>query len=93
MWISPDMDYRKLIVIQYNNNLNDKAQKLIDFLCIPKPENWMPVPFENVSRIDNCDYSSCMNEDVDAFISEYFKCDIELIEKIEKHPELFKAVI
>lgn len=93
MWISPDMDYKKMIVIRYDNNLNDKAQKLIDFLCIPKPENWVPVPFENVSKIDNCDYSSCMNEYVDAFISENFKCDTELIEKIEKHPELFKAVI
>lgn len=92
MWISPDMDYKNLIVIKYDQNLNDKAQKLIDLLCIPKPANWVTVPFENVSKTDNCDYT-CMNECVDAFINEYFKCDIELMEKIEKRPEIFKLVI
>ena len=93
-WISPDMDYKNLIVIKYDKNLNDKAQKLIDFLCIPKHENWVPVPFTNVSKTVNCDHNlnEC-DECVDAFINEYFKCDIELMEKITKHPELFKAVI
>jgi len=93
MWISPKMDYKKLIVIKYDRNLNDKAQKLIDFLGIPKPENWVPVPFQNVSKNEDCDYNPCMNEYVDSFINEYFKSDIEFMKKIDKHPELFKAVI
>ena len=88
-WIN-NTDYKNIIIIRYQNNLDTKVQKLIDLLGIPNKN--IPVPMTNVSYNKNCEYD--LNDIVvNKFIDEYFRDDIELINKINSHPELFKLVI
>lgn len=89
-WIDPSCKYKNIIIIRYEENLNDKIQKLINRLGI-KNKN-IPVPVVNVSKNTNCKYD-IENKIVNEFIQEYFKDDIELIHKINTKPELFKLVI
>lgn len=91
-WINTD--YKNIIVIRYTPNLNEKIQKLLQVLDIPN--KYIPLPKTNISRtIDNeDDLRKQLNDPVvKEFIASYFKSDIELIEKIRFHPELFKHVI
>jgi hypothetical protein len=84
-WIK--CDYKKIIIIKYNDDLNDKIQNLIDILGIPNKN--IPLLKKNISV--NTEIEDC--EEIDNFINEYFKKDIELINTINTNPELFKIVI
>jgi hypothetical protein len=88
-WIE-NTEYKNIIIIKYDKNLNDKIQKLINLLDIPNKN--IQLPIENVSiPIDNEDELN--HEEVNNFIAEYFKDDIQLLNTIENNPELFKLVI
>jgi hypothetical protein len=88
-WIE-DTDYKNIIIIQYYTDLNEKIQKLIDFLGIPNKN--IELPKVNVSvTIDNEDELN--HPDVHRFIEEYFANDIKLLNTIQTSPELFKLVI
>lgn len=89
-WIDKKTHYKNIIIIKYDDDLNDKIQKLIDILGI-KQKNII-VPHKNVSNNINCE---CDLDDiyVNKFINEYFADDIELINKIDNNPEIFKLVI
>jgi len=87
-WI--DTDYKNIIIIRYEENLNDKVQTLIHKLGIPNKN--IPLPKKNVSLpVDN--EEELNSKEVQEFLSEYFKDDIDFIHKIETNPELFKLVI
>jgi hypothetical protein len=88
-WIG-DTDYKNIIIIKYEENLNDKIMKLIDNLGIDNKK--IEVPIKNKSNKNHCKYE-LDNEYVVNFINEYFSSDIELINKIDNNPELFKMVI
>ena len=89
-WIDKDTDYKNIIIIRYEENLNDKVQTLINKLGIPNKN--IPLPRRNVSLpVDN--EEEVKSKEVQAFLSEYFKDDIDFIHKIETNPELFKLVI
>jgi len=63
---------------------------LINKLGIPNKN--IPLPMGNVSLpVDN--EEEVKSKEVQAFLSEYFKDDIDFIHKIETNPELFKLVI
>lgn len=87
-WIN-NADYKNIIIIKYENDLNQKINKLISFLNIPNKN--ITLPKMNISNnyneniiLDNLDMT---------FIKEYFKEDYELLNKINNNPQLFKIVI
>lgn len=89
-WIE-NTEYKNIIIIQYNNDLNEKIQQLINFLNIPNKN--IKMDHYNISvNIDN-ENELLNHPDVINFIEEYFKDDIKLINTIQNNPELFKAVI
>ena len=88
-WIG-DADYKNIIIIKYEKNLNNKIQKLINALGIENKQ--LSLPFINVSDNENC-FCDLEDKVVNDFINEYFRSDIELIQKINSNPELFKMVI
>jgi hypothetical protein len=88
-WIE-NTDYKNIIIIRYETDLNEKIQKLINILGIPNQN--IPLPKINVSiSIDN--EHELNDPDVNEFIEEYFKNDIILFNSIQNNPELFKLVI
>jgi hypothetical protein len=88
-WIE-DTDYKNIIIIKYENDLNEKIQKLIN--CLDIPNKYIPLPKVNISAsIDN--ENELNHPDVNNFIEEYFKDDIKLLNTIQNNPELFKLVI
>ena len=88
-WIA-NADYKNIIIIKYTDDLNEKIQQVINLLGIPNKN--IPVPRVNISApID--DESELYYTEVNNFIEEYFKDDIELLNTIENSPELFKFVI
>jgi hypothetical protein len=89
-WINKDTDYKNIIIIRYEENLNDKVQTLINKLGIPNKN--IPLLGLNVSLpVEN--EEELKSKEVQEFLSEYFKNDIDFIHKIETNPELFKLVI
>ena len=88
-WIN-NTDYKNIIIIKYDKDLNEKIQKLINILRIPNKN--IPLIKKNISKPINNE-SELNNPIVIKFIEEYFQKDIELINKIENNPELFKLVI
>jgi hypothetical protein len=86
-WIDKT-DYKKIIVIQYDNNLNEKINKLLDVLKI-KNKN-IELPMINVS--ENKENIQLDNDDI-IFIKSYFVDDLKLYHYVSKRPELFKHVI
>lgn len=89
-WIG-DTDYKNIIIVKYQEDLNESIQRLINFLGIRNKNT--PLKKLNISGTDNIKEELFNHPDVDDFIKEYFKDDIILIDAIEKTPELFKAVI
>jgi hypothetical protein len=92
-WIPDDTKYENIIVIKYDKNLNVKIQKLLNLLNIPNKN--VPLIQDNVSIIDknDQDHYEKNKQYVHEFIDEYFKRDLELIDKINHQPNLFKLVI
>jgi hypothetical protein len=89
-WIG-NTEYKNIIIIKYEKDLNNKIQKLINYLGI-KNKN-IPLKKCNIScTIDNED-ELLNHPDVINFVEEYFKDDINLLNTIENNPELFKLVI
>jgi hypothetical protein len=88
-WIN-NTDYKNIIIIKYDKDLNQKIQRLINILRIPNKN--IPLIKKNISKPINNE-SELNNPIVIKFIEEYFQKDIELINKIENNPELFKLVI
>lgn len=89
-WIG-NTDYKNIIVIKYDNDLNNKIQKLLNLLDIPNKNIVLPI----INKSNSIDNKLCKanNKKVDEFIKTYFKDDFKLIETIEKKPGLFKLVI
>ena len=91
-WIN-NTNYKNIIILKYNDNLNDNIQKLINTLNIPNKNVILPIT--NVSKIIDEDIRIYKEnkEYIDNFINEYFADDIELINIINNNPEKFKFVI
>lgn len=85
-WIR-DTDYKNIIIIKYEKDMNNKIQTLINKLNIPNKN--IPLSVVNKSVL----YEEIDHPEVYKFIKEYFKKDLELIDTIETNPELFKMVI
>lgn len=88
-WIKPNTNFKNIIIIRYEKNLNQKIQTLINRLGIKNKNVILPV--SNVSLDTNC--VEIDNKEVKEFISEYFKDDIEFIRRINSNPHAFKLVI
>ena len=82
-----------LCIIKYDDNLNKKINQLIDKLNIPNKN--IPLGIVNKSFVDNYDVQLIhkYENQINQFIKVYFKDDIDLIDKINNHPELFKIVM
>ena len=89
-WIEPDTDYKNIIVIKYDPDLNNKIQKLINELGIENKN--IPVPITNIS-VNTHNEHELDDDYVNNFLLEYFKEDYNLIHLIESNPQLFKLVI
>jgi len=88
-WISQYANYKNIIIIKYEPNLNNKIQKLLELLQIPSKN--INLPIIHVSSLENC---NCELDDEDiAFIKQNYKTDYELLDKINNNPQLFKLVI
>lgn len=90
-WINKNTDYKNIIIVRYEENLNNKIQTLINKLGIPNKN--IPLPFKNVSIPVSNEDELIHNKEVQTFITKYFKDDIDFIHKVETNPELFKMVI
>lgn len=91
-WIGKT-DYKNIIVIIYEDDLNDKIQKLLYELNIPNKN--IPLPKINVSKKSDDNEKIYVDNKslIDEFINEYFANDLLLMEKINTNPELFKLII
>lgn len=87
-WIN-NTEYKNIIIIKYDNNLNEKINKLITFIDIPNKN--IPLPIVNTTKEN--DENIILSDENMIFIKNYFKDDYDLIEKINKNPELFKLVL
>lgn len=90
-WIN-NTNYKNIIIIRYEDDLNPKIQTLINKLNIPNKN--IPLNHINVTdRRNNLMIYKNHKEKIDEFVQSYFKRDIEFISKIRNNPELFKLVI
>jgi len=91
-WIN-NTDYKNIIVIIYNKDLNESIQKLLNLLNIPNKN--IALPHKTISKAKKKDVEFFKNNIryISNFINEYFKDDIELIHNIQTYPEKFKLVI
>ncbi len=91
-WIN-NAKYKNIIVIVYEKNLNEKIQKLLQLLQIPNRK--VQLPIQNVSFVNEEDMKVYEEhkEYIHKFVDQHFRSDVELMEKIKKHPEEFKIVI
>lgn len=86
-WIN-NTNYKNIIVIIYERDLNEKINKLLDVLKIkPKP---VELPIINIS--DNKENIQLDDDDI-IFIKSYFVNDFKLYDDVNNRPELFKMVI
>jgi len=92
-WIN-NTDYKNIIIIKYDSDLNFKIQSLLDKLSIPN-RAIKQLPHVNTSLLQNEDLSFFLDnmEYVNSFVNVYFQDDVKLISTIDNHPELFKLVI
>lgn len=87
-WIG-NTDYKNIIIIKYEDDLNEKINTLIDYLCIPNKH----ILLYKINISFNEDKEILNNNYVNEFIKDYFKEDIKLLNIININPELFKCVI
>ena len=87
-WIN-NTEYKNIIIIKYDKNLNEKINKLITLIHIPNKN--IPLPIINTTK-ENDENIILTNENF-TFIKNYFKDDYDFIEKINNNPELFKLVL
>jgi hypothetical protein len=87
-WIN-NTEYKNIIILRYNNDMNDTIQKMLHLFKIPKIVD-KKVEKCNISK--NKEQIILDEEDID-FIKEYFKEDFELIHLINTQPKLFRAVL
>lgn len=90
-WIG-NVNFKNIIIIQYDNDLNDKIQSLINYIGIPNKNIYLS---KNNVSVDISDEDKLLidNEYVNKFIEEYFKDDIKLLNTIQNNPHEFKFVI
>jgi hypothetical protein len=86
-WID-NTQYKNIIIIRYEKNLNDKIQTLLNILKIPN--KGIPLPLVNIT---NRDSKEELDEQDKEFVKTYFKDDVELIKTIKTSPHFFKLVI
>ena len=91
-WIN-NTDYKYIIVIKYEQDLNQKIKKLFTTLNIDDKNIYFPI--FNISKVMAEDIEIYENnkELIIEFINDYFLDDINLIKKINEEPELFKLVL
>lgn len=90
-WIKPGTNYKNIIIVKYEKNLEKKIKLLLNNLNIPNKNIYLPVVNKTISNQPEKELLEC--EEVNKFIREYFKKDIEFQNTIQNHPELFNMVI
>jgi len=86
-WINKT-NYKNIIVIIYERDLNEKINKLFDVLKIKN--NGTKLPIVNISN--NKENIQLDDNDI-LFIKSYFADDFNLYDDVNNRPELFKHVI
>jgi hypothetical protein len=86
-WIN-NTNYKNIIIILYEKNLNEKINKLLSNLKIKN--KGLELPMINISN--NKETIKLDNEDI-IFVQSYFANDFKLCDNIKNRPELFKFVI
>lgn len=87
-WIN-NSPYKNIIIINYEKNLNNKIDKLLDLLKIEKIHDKLPI--KNITQ--SKDEDIVLDEESLKFIREYYKDDFKLYYDILYNPQLFRAVI
>jgi hypothetical protein len=87
-WID-EASYKKTIVIIYEKNLQEKVYKVMDYIQLKPDFRKTKINRTNVSRKD---IEVNLDENDIKWISEYFKEDFNLWDKVHNSPKLFKAV-
>lgn len=82
---------KNLIIIKYDKNLNDKINKLLNYLNIPNKN--IELKKSNISVIEKDNSFTQYDKEIDEFIKIYYKKDFDLINKINNNPEEFKHVL
>lgn len=90
-WIKPGTNYKNIIIVKYEKILEKKIHLLLNNLNIPNKN--IPLPVVNKTIPCQDEKAILESEEVNRFIHEYFKKDIEFHKTIETHPELFKMII
>lgn len=89
-WIN-GTDYKNIVVVRYETDLNDKIQALLTALEIPNKN--IALEKRNVSIDESSCDAELEKEEIQLFIQEYFKNDLAFMKTINEHPEFFKMVI
>ena len=84
-WINTN--YKNIIILKYNKNLNNTIQKMIYKMNIPKVDK--VVKHTNISK--STEEIVLDNEDL-LFIKKYFISDYHLIHLINTNPKMFRGV-
>jgi hypothetical protein len=87
-WID-EASYKNTIVIIYQKNLQEKVYKVMDYIKLNDDFRKNRINRVNVSRKD---IEVNLDEKDIKWISEHFKEDFILWDKVHNNPELFKAV-
>jgi hypothetical protein len=87
-WINKT-NYKNIIVIKYEKNMNNKIQRLIKALHIPNKG----VALSNINVSTTCGEVVVLDEEDKEFIKAHLIEDYNLMETINKSPHLFKMVI
>ena len=91
-WIN-NTDYKNIIVIKYEKDLNNSLQKLINKLNIPNKN--IVLQKDNESKKNNNDLNiiNANKQLINNFLNIQYKEDVELYNKVINKPHLFKMVI
>ena len=87
--VTLNTDYKNIIIIKYQKDLNQSIQTLIRNLKIPNKN----VVMEKANVTKNKEEVIKLDEKSKKFIREHFIEDYRLIETINTNPQLFKMVI
>lgn len=90
-WINTD--YKNIIVVRYEKNLNPKIQNLLKMLNIPNKGVLLPEINPSIKNINDITFCEEHKKEITDFINVYFKSDIELLHQITQNPSKFKMVL
>ena len=90
-WINTD--YKNIIVIRYEKDLNPKIQNLLKMLNIPNKGVLLQEINPSIKNVNDITFCEEHKKEITDFINVYFKSDVDFIHQITQHPSKFKMVV